>query len=164
MSNATEAIQPQNLIPAVAPCPDTRELAVFLAEFLREWTGTRIEYLGPAKGEPSPLPLELTVRWKGSIGGRMILRCGGGFPSWLLKRRNGGLADPETARKTLDEMAALFVVYFLRYSQEPGLSGSGTLRPRFSTPKDWPTRVQDAGCRILVGPNPLEIRFWIGND
>jgi hypothetical protein len=145
-----------------ATIPHSRDLAVHFEKFVKYWAGrAAVEYLGPTSGDTVDMPVEVSVRWKGSVGGTLVIRCYRDFLKWLMESRDYKPLNLFTEKEIFHEMSTLYCVYLIQYFWLSEIFEMGLVLPRFSTPQDWPLREPDATCGLLVEQNPVEIRLWM---
>ncbi len=73
--------------PTSIPC--SMELAMYFEKFVkysREKAET--EYLGYTSDDTLDMPVEVCVRWTGSVGGTLVTRCYREFLDWLMQSRD----------------------------------------------------------------------------
>jgi len=145
--------------PAAIPC--SMDLARHFHRFVKYWAGTDVDYLGQASDNPMEMPVELVVRWKGSVGGTLVLRCFPDFLTWLPESRAYKPLNLCTGMEIFTEMTTLYCIYLIQqfWLTENFELGPILLRP--STPAQWPAREPHATCGILVDHHPVEIRLWM---
>ncbi len=145
-----------------AAIPHSMDLAVHFEKFVKYWAGKAgVEYLGPVAEDPIEMPVEVSVRWKGSMGGTLVIRCYPDFLKWLMESRDYKPLNLCTEKEIFHEMSTLYCVYLIQYFWISDLFELGLVLPRASTSRDWPVREPDSTCGLLVEQNPVEIRLWI---
>jgi hypothetical protein len=141
--------------------PHSMDLAKHFQKFVEYWAGAGIEYLGMASDEPIDMPVEVSLRWKGSISGTLVIRCYPEFLKWLTESRDYKPLHLCTEKEIFNEMSTLYCVYLIQYFWIAELFELGLILPRPSTSSDWPLREPDSTCSMLVEHNPVEIRLWV---
>jgi hypothetical protein len=159
----TKAVK-QKFFPILKPSisPSSLDLSRHFEKFVDYWAAAKYEYLGPIQGGLSDLPVEVSVRWKGTIGGRIVIRCRPEFLNWLQESRDDKPAHMRTENEIFHEMSSLYSVYLIFCFWMSDFSEMGMIQPRSSTPADWPSAEPTATCGLLVQDNPVEIRLWVG--
>ena len=147
-------------IPAAIPHP--MDLAMHFQKFVKYWAGkAEVEYLGPTGANTIDMPVEVSVRWKGSVSGTLVIRCYREFLNWLMESRDYKPLNLCTEKEIFHEMSTLYCVYLIQYFWISELFELGLVLPRPSTPQNWPVRDPDSTCSLLVEQNPVEIRLWL---
>jgi|SRR5579872_4356418 len=145
-----------------AAIPHSMDLAMHFEKFVKYWAGkAEVDYLGPAAEGPMDMPVEVSVRWKGSVSGTLVIRCYHEFLDWLMESRDYKPLNLCTVKEIFHEMSTLYCVYLIQYFWLSEIFEMGLVLPRLSTPKDWPVPEPDATSSLLVDQNPVEIRLWI---
>ncbi len=145
--------------PAIMPC--SMDLAAHFQKFVDYWSKGGVEYLGTVSDEPLDMPMEVTLKWKGPVGGTLVVRCYPEFLNWLKESRDYRPLNLCTEKEIFNELTTLYCIFLIHSFWIREISALGLILPRPSTPKDWPLREPDATCSILAGTNPVEIRLWV---
>lgn len=98
--------------PAAIPC--SMDLAKHLHRFVKYWAGADVEFLGQVSDETMDMPVELMVRWKGSVSGTLVIRCFDDFPQWLTESRTYKPLNLCTGREIFNEMTTLYCIYLIQ--------------------------------------------------
>jgi hypothetical protein len=85
-------IDPMTDPPVAIPSPG--DLGLYFEKLVVYWNGNaQVDFLGPASGKRIDLPLEVTVRWEGSVSGTLIIRCQVEFLDWIMENQRHHLPD-----------------------------------------------------------------------
>src|SRR5581483_4226568 len=84
LENITRAVK-QKFFPSATPAesPSSVDLGRHFEKFVQYWADAEYQYLGPIRDDRTDLPVEVSIRWKGEVGGRIVIRCRSGFLKWL---------------------------------------------------------------------------------
>lgn len=145
--------------PSLLPC--SLDLATCFHKFVKYWAGADVDYLGYAAEGPLEMPVEVTIRWKGSVSGTLVIRCYQGFLDWLKDSRDYKPLYLCTEKEIFNEMNTLYCIHLIQSFWLTEIYQLGPIVPRPSTPESWPVREPDATCGLLVEQNPVEIRLWV---
>jgi len=148
-------------VQAPAAIPSSLELAEHFQRFVKYWAGSDVEYRGRASEDAVEMPVELMVRWKGSVGGTLVVRCYPNFIHWLSESRDYRPLNLFTGKKIFSEMATLYSLYLIQQFWLTENFELGPVLPRPSTRSQWPAREPHATCALWVEDNPVEIRLWM---
>lgn len=140
--------------------PDAARLYSVMQRILGGRPDVCIRDLGEPVEGPADLPVELGIRLTGGISGFLVLRTARGFAEWLLRRSPDPDLRGQRHADAFNSLAILYGVSLLLECWQPLLFHFGPLLPRPTTPADWPARMPDAACALLVDKTALEIRFW----
>lgn len=151
--------QTRSALPAAIPC--SMDLAKHFHHFVKYWAGKDVDYLGEAAEGPVEMPVELAVRWNGSVKGHLVVRCFPEFMKWLSESRDYKPLHLCTGNEIFSEMATLYCIYLIQQFWLSEDFQMGPILPRPSTPAHWPAREPHATCSLLVENNPVEIRLWM---
>jgi hypothetical protein len=144
------------------PVPDSMELAVHFEKFVKYWGGeAEVEYLGHAPGDAIHMPVEVAVRWKGTVGGTLVIRCYHEFLEWLMNSRDYKPLYLCSEKEIFNEMCTLYCVHLIKHMWLSEIFEMGLVLPGPSSPTSWPLREPDSTCSLLVEQCPVEIRFWM---
>ena len=141
--------------------PCSMDLAKNFHRFVKYWAGADMEYLGQASDNPMEMPVELIVRWKGSVSGTLVIRAFADFLQWLPESRAYKPLNLCTGKEIFSEMTTLYTIYLIQQFWLSEDFELGPILPRSSTPTQWPAREPHATCGLLVEGNPVEIRLWM---
>jgi hypothetical protein len=142
--------------------PNSMDLAMCFEKFVKYWgQNPELEYLGPTNDVTLDMPVEISVRWKSSVGGTIVIRCFPEFLDWLMESREYKPLFLSTPKEIFYEMCALYCVHLIKNFWVDEISEMGLVLPKPSTSTDWPVREPDSTCSLLVGQAPLEIRLWM---
>ena len=145
--------------PAAIPC--SMDLAKHFDRFVKYWAGANMEYLGQVSDHTIEMPVELMVRWKGSVSGTLVIRCFPDFIEWLTESRDYRPLNLCTGKEIFREMTTLYGIYLIQQFWLTENFELGPILPRSSTQAQWPAREPHATCSLLVDNNPVEIRLWM---
>lgn len=159
MTTAIAARTPRKAFPTI---PHTLELSTLFSDFLSYWSGLESRFLegSPAQGPADPV--ELIVRWNGSVNGALVLRAS----KTLLRKLTMALGekgqDFHEPMAAFREMATLYATYLAHSLWVDEFFELGPILSRPSSPRDWPSRTQcHAYSALSVDGDLLEIRFWL---
>jgi len=164
MFNTLTQTVKQKFFPILKPSisPSSLDLANHFEKFVNYWAAAEYEYLGPLPKGLCGLQTEVSVHWKGHMGGRIVIRCNSGFLRWLQESRDDKPAHMRTEKEIFHEMSSLYSVYLIFCFWMSDFMEMDMIQPHSSTPADWPSAEPTATCGLLVQDNPVEIRLWIG--
>jgi hypothetical protein len=163
LESITEAVKQKFFQPAKsAPLPSSMDLATHFQKFVKYWADADLQYLGPIREDVSNMPVEVSVKWKGTIGGRIVIRCRPEILKWLRESRDYKPLNLCTENEIFNEMSSLYAVYLIYSFWMSDFSEMGLILPRPSTAADWPHKEPDATCALSVQNNLVEIRLWVG--
>ncbi|MGH7740123.1 MAG: hypothetical protein ACREL1_08260 [bacterium] len=148
-------------VPSTEPIPCSMELAVRFQRFIKYWAQAEVDYLGYAPDDNLDLPVEISVRWTGSVKGTLVIRCYPEYLKWLADSRAYKPLNLCTEKEIFNEMGTLYGIYLIQHFWLSEIFELGPVLARPSTPDTWPRREPDSTCSLLVGSNPLEIRLWV---
>lgn len=137
------------------------DLAKCFQRFVEYWAGRSVDFLGQVPDEIVEMPVEVSLKWKGPVGGTLVIRCYREFLTWLRDSRDYKPLHLCTEKEIFNEMATLCCLHVIQSFWIKDIAGLGLILPRPSTPEAWPLREPDATCSLLAGPNPVEIRLWV---
>jgi hypothetical protein len=163
LATITQAVR-HTFFPRIKPSilPTSMDLASHFEKFVDYWEAADFEYLGPLRERLSDLPVEVSVRWKGKVGGRIVIRCRAEFLKWLEESRQNKALNIPNEVEIFHEMSSLYAVYLIYSFWMADFSEMGLIEPNRSTPAYWPAGEPTATCGLLVQNNLVEIRLWAG--
>jgi hypothetical protein len=163
LKTITQAVK-QGFFPATKPevIPTSMDLGGHFEKFVKYWADPEFQYRGPIQDDLPGMSSEVSIRWKGEVGGRIVIRCHPKFLRWLEESRDTKPSHMQTETEIFREMSSLYAVYLIYCFWMSDFSEMGMIQPNPSTPADWPVRKPSATCSLLVQNNPVEIRLWVG--
>ncbi len=122
---------PQTQAPIAIPLFDGPGQYIY-NRFVNYWAGADVEYLGQVSDETMDMPVEMMVRWKGSVGGTLVIRCFSDFLKWLPESRTYKTLNLCTGKEIFSEMTTLYCIYLI---QQFWLSDNFELGPILPRPQ-----------------------------
>jgi hypothetical protein len=127
--------------------------------FIHTWGAGSVEELD-ILGKSTDFSIERMVQLTGTLEGLLVLRASPAFVVWLRNKR-GFLTGDFKGDEIFNEMVSFYCLHLFHDFWKPDNFKIGPIKPRFSTPEDWPSKKFDHACCLLVEGHPVEIRLWL---